>query len=101
MEDTHPFDAEITEEVVKAGSTSETKKLLTPRIPVLDLQPSVSSHTGERSSRLSTAGRMRARISAAETENIPIEWRLMLIEMWVQFPGQEGPIWGWFRECAG
>ena len=32
--------------------------------------------------------------------SIPPDWKPTLLEMWVQFPGQEGPVWGWFREFA-
>ena len=29
------------------------------------------------------------------------EWIPTLMEMWVRFPGHDGPVWGWFRESAG
>ena len=62
-----------------------------------------AQNSAERFDRLAAAIQTPLRplpTSWATTARSP-EWAPILIEMWVRFPGHDGPVWGWFRESAG
>ena len=62
-----------------------------------------AQNSSERFDRLAAAIQTPLRplpTSWATTARSP-EWAPILIEMWVRFPGHDGPVWGWFRESAG
>ena len=73
-----------------------------PPIPQ-ELTPSISSRSMERIVSRASGGDPRTlnTIPASDNQPPPSQWKPKLTGLWVQFPGYEGPIWGWFRENAG